>query len=389
MDPLSSSALLSTILRHDNKQTSYKIALLRAINDIVLSFPDLTALNRDVAVPLSALAAWWVAYYWPFVAPMEPIWQGPRARQGTGFRDDMAFREALTAFRIAWESVAGLARPADGFLIIQELRLPRKRATYPRAVIDAYDQAIRAICQTLEMPIRYAGPGQWTVFARPRRLAQLGSAVIGLPGAQAADRCVVIRSEIWRTFHQLSLWVEALSLHEWCLFTAGVRQDPSPPVERGAIYQLLTERPDNRRPLTWERNQIDVLILEGHTFVCPWTERALTTLGTYDVDHLVPLTVYPINELWNLVPVDSYFNQHVKRDRLPSTERLARALPHLAHSYELYERQPLLAIALAEDVALRFASVPHNGGPHSLPLAQAVIGFIDQVAIARNLARFG
>ena len=34
------SRTIATILRHDRKQNSYKLALIRAINDVVLSFPD-------------------------------------------------------------------------------------------------------------------------------------------------------------------------------------------------------------------------------------------------------------------------------------------------------------------------------------------------------------
>ncbi|MHC5833904.1 MAG: hypothetical protein ACYT04_000000102365, partial [Nostoc sp.] len=75
----SGSKIISTILKHDTKATSYKIALLRAINDVVLSFPDLRNLRADVAVPLRFLAQFWVAYYWPFVKPSEPILQGQRA----------------------------------------------------------------------------------------------------------------------------------------------------------------------------------------------------------------------------------------------------------------------------------------------------------------------
>lgn len=74
--------VISTILKHDNKQTSYKIALLRAINDIALSFPDLRSFDQDVAVPLKLLAQFWVAYYWPFVKPNQPILQGVRATLG-------------------------------------------------------------------------------------------------------------------------------------------------------------------------------------------------------------------------------------------------------------------------------------------------------------------
>jgi hypothetical protein len=67
MDYVGTGALLgstiSTILRHDTKVTSYKIALLRAINDVVLAFPDALSGDHDVAVPLGLLADHWIAYY--------------------------------------------------------------------------------------------------------------------------------------------------------------------------------------------------------------------------------------------------------------------------------------------------------------------------------------
>ena len=47
-----SHRIISTILRHDSKQTSYKIALLRALNDVVLAYPDVGRDGRDVVVPL-------------------------------------------------------------------------------------------------------------------------------------------------------------------------------------------------------------------------------------------------------------------------------------------------------------------------------------------------
>ena len=51
--------VISTILKHDSKVTSYKIALLRAINDVLLTCPDLRTYKSSkssVAVPLKLLA---------------------------------------------------------------------------------------------------------------------------------------------------------------------------------------------------------------------------------------------------------------------------------------------------------------------------------------------
>lgn len=63
------SRVIGTILKHDRKVTSYKLALIRAITDVVLSFPDAGTHGLPIAIPLRILAEYWVAYYWPFVDP--------------------------------------------------------------------------------------------------------------------------------------------------------------------------------------------------------------------------------------------------------------------------------------------------------------------------------
>ncbi len=378
--------VISTILKHDSKVTSYKIALLRAINDVVLSFPDMRSYGQHVAIPLRVLAEFWLAYYWPFVDPVMPIMQGPRATRDGILRNDMAFRTDLTAFRQIWQDIwGGISNPADGYFVINELRVTRRRAQYSRDVHRAYAQTLQRIARTIEMPIRYAGPGEWTVFDKPKRFDRLAG-VVPIPGTGPDDVCLVVDADLWQTFRELSLWVEALCIHEWSLFTERVQQVEGVEIDRGLAYVLLTTRPDNRRPLTWERNHIDLLLMEGCEFICPWTEQHITRRVPYDLDHLISVSVYPINELWNLVPSDPDFNSYRKRDRLPSSERLLRAQPHLALAYTNYEQSRELAQAMHDDVAVRFSVL--SPGSFAQGVAGAVVDFIASVASSRNLAQF-
>lgn len=157
---IGASQVISTILRHDSKVTSYKIALLRAINDVVLSFPDLNSYHQDVAVPLRLLAEYWVAYYWGFVASNQPISQGQRSERDGKLHNDMEFRPILSEFRRQWEEqTGGLSRAANGFVAIHELRIPRRRATYPPQLLATYQKTLKAIAKTIRTPIQYAGPG--------------------------------------------------------------------------------------------------------------------------------------------------------------------------------------------------------------------------------------
>lgn len=382
-------AVLRTILSYDRKVTSYKLALIRAINDVATAYPDCAAPDQDVAIPFWMLAEWWIAYYWPFVASTEPIFQGQRSQTSTNQRQDIGFRPALTALRQTWElTTRASSNPADGFIVRSELRLPRVQGEYAPTLRAAYQTARDAIMEALAYPIQYAGPAgeQWSVFSRPGRLVQLPPTVVAIPGTQPIDRCVRVPAMLWTTFRSMSRWIEALCIHEWCLFTERVSQD-TPSITRGMIYQLLTAHPENRRPLTWERNQIHILLTEGVTFHCPWTHQPITKGSTYDIDHLIPMALYPTNELWNLVPSDRAFNQRTKRDRLPSAETLVRALPYLEQTYRHYEELPSLTTALKEDVALRFG-LSSTTAPFPWTVAQRVTHFVEHLAEARTSDRF-
>ena len=152
------------------------------------------------------------------------------------------------------------------------------------------------------------------------------------------------------------------------------------------IYTLLTDRPNNRRPLTWERNQIEILMMEGRVFECPWTGRKLTAQN-YDLDHLLPLSAYPINELWNLVPADADFNRSKKRDRLPGAETLQTAKPRIAGAYLHYTNSQSLGPVLQQDALMRFnGKVATDDLPDSLSSCAAQ--FIEMIGSTRNLALF-
>lgn len=156
--------LLATILKHDSKTTSYKIALLRALNDLVLGHPDV-ALFSDVpvAVPLARLAEWWLAYYWSFADPDRPITQGRPAQRDGALRHYLSFRPALLELRRAWQLlIVGHGHPGDGYFLLTELRTPRRRAQYPDGLLAAYDRARQAVVTVLTMFLFYCcSPTHW------------------------------------------------------------------------------------------------------------------------------------------------------------------------------------------------------------------------------------
>ncbi len=207
--------VVGSILKHDRKVNSYKLALIRSINDVVLSHPDLADGGADVAVPISRLAQYWLAYYWPFADRRTAIFQGPRAVRNGTLANDMAFRPALTNLKALWEGHFGASRPSDGFLLVAELRVARIARNYPPELRRSFHAAVPAISKAVEQPIRYAGPGgtKHFVFPPPKPAAHWPNAV-RVPGTFPDEASVLVHGDLWTAFRDLSLWIEALSVHE-------------------------------------------------------------------------------------------------------------------------------------------------------------------------------
>lgn len=200
MPPMNPAAqAVGSILRIDTKVNSYKLALVRALNDVALSYPDLSGRGFDVCVPLRKLAEYWLAYYWQFVDTQDPIFQGPRARRRGVLANDMSFRPVLTGLRSAWGEHFGTARPSDGFLLVAELRVPRIAAGYPPELQRLFRIALTAVEKALAQSIRYAGPGGEThgVFPPPRPAADWPGAV-AVPGTSPDEPSVLVRADFGR-----------------------------------------------------------------------------------------------------------------------------------------------------------------------------------------------
>jgi hypothetical protein len=62
------------------------------------------------------------------------------------------------------------------------------------------------------MPIRHAGPSgsNWTVFSKPLKYADIYDKIIAIPGTNSQDKCLIINANLWQTFQEMSLWIEAL-----------------------------------------------------------------------------------------------------------------------------------------------------------------------------------
>ncbi len=70
---------------------------------------------------------------------------------------------------------------------------------------------------------------------------------------------------------------------------------------------------------------------------CVWSNHTLKN-GKFDIDHILPYSVWFNNDLWNLLPSDPKINSK-KSDKIPSPDLISRQGNVIIHYWDIYERK--------------------------------------------------
>ena len=336
--------LLRGIILNDDKSSTYKLGLLRAIARIADTAPALAFGRPDadvVDLPLGAVALNWLRMYLPLAAADLPQLPGNRGADRLGFAGD-AFRQLLAdrvagqdlriGARFTGERAAAVALAlADARTNIS--RMPANFIRYPNSEIPVFEAA----------PAR-APRFRDEIVVDAETLRSFGT--IGVPGP------------VWRTLQRLGAWVEPVLVGEWARLIRGFGLRMGRPVAPGEAEAVLCWL-DPARDTSLARVTARRLIDAGQPVHCVWTGKQLRA-DSLDIDHCLPWTAWPCGDLWNLFPARPSVNRYAKRDRLPSAGALCAAREGL----QSWWRQ---AWTSDEALAQRFwrevdAALPQEGG---------------------------
>lgn len=301
--------LIRGIVLNDEKSSTYKLGLLRAVAKIADGAPSLAVPARDgsdrVLVPMGCVALYWLRAYLPLVAAGLPQAPGNSGPDGLGFAGP-GFRALLALGVTAGDLRLGMrfAGPRADALVaaISEARrtilaMPARYTTYPNAGDPVF--------QGVGRPVRVRGP----VTLTPETLAAWG--YLSVPGP------------LWRTLLRLGAWVEPVLISEWARLIRGYAVRMGRVCEPGAVEAYLVWQ-EPARDTGLARLVAGRLAEAGTPPVCVWSGMPLR-LDALDIDHALPWSAWPCSDLWNLFPASRRVNQHEKRDRLPSALALAQA----------------------------------------------------------------
>ena len=344
---------IASILYHDKKVNTYKFALIRSLADVAVSY-KFESDDDNFYIPLNTLAYKWIAYYWPFMSDgaKKGVFQ---SQQQYGVQD-VTFRESLEKLKTNHrKSGQSCSFETDGFFYSDE---GNEKVSNEQS--ELLKRVISDLKRGLNQPIRYAKGGGVDSFF------------------QKETNHIVVKKDIFYTIRDHSLYIEALAVSEWAKW---IGEQPLSGLTSGEAFTVMTKLPEGRQSIQKYRK-----IFKGCDLVCPYSGRRLQDIDDdrFELDHVIPIAVYPINDLWNLIPVYGKFNSGVggKFDKIPVKELLYESVKIIGDIYEYYLNSNYSTLFKSQ-YELRLKTFGNKE-----ELANRAVGFIDAVAESRSVMRW-
>jgi 2-polyprenyl-3-methyl-5-hydroxy-6-metoxy-1,4-benzoquinol methylase len=281
---------LESILNRDRKVATYKLALIRALCEISIANYNQVIWERggSVRVPVKLIAEKWLYYYWPLIENHLFLPQIYGEREEGGIR--IAFRKSMEELTKQYCKKGGLS----GFTL--DLRSTSFDSETNKLVRHVFNKIKRTI---ITGPVTYAGSSIETgrMFEYVKK-----------------DRTIRFPASIWRELSLMNHWIKDAIILRWAELTSEISKKAIKPSE--VIDLLLSE------PLE-ERDVYDIrgFYQKEKNKECVWTGQTLKM--DFDIDHVIPFSLWRNNDLWNLLPCSSRINRE-KRDMLPSRNLIVK-----------------------------------------------------------------
>lgn len=334
--------LVRGIVLGDEKSSTYKLGLLRAIARIADQAPAAAVPAADqsdaVQIPLGLVGLFWVRMYLPLVRmglPQAPRNHGP---DGLGF------------------AKAGFRQLIGDDLDPSELRVGAifgpDRA---QAILAAVGEAVSTIIAMPANFTRFPASDKRVFDVARKRQAKCKGLSLDLPSLLAWGT-IVVPGHLWRALSRFGAWIEPMLIAEWGRLSRRYAERMSIVIPPGAAEAALGWRESFRTTAIARQAAERVSRAEG-SISCVWTGQRVQ-LARLDIDHCLPWSAWPCGDLWNLAPCDRRVNQHEKRDRLPSAQVFTESRERIIGWWQAaYLSDEALALRFGREVS---ASLPVN-----------------------------
>ncbi len=305
--------LLRHVILNDDKSSTYKLGLLRALCRMADGAAGLARRHDDefFSVPLGLVALTWIRLYKPLLEADLP--QNPK---NLGY-SHLGF--VRTGFR-KLGSVSNL-----------DLRVGMRFADQHAAALHlALGESARTVTR---MPARHItlGDGRPILPVHPATAPRRPPHLLVDEAYLRGFGEMLVPARMWQALQRHSVWIEPAIISEWSRLMQRYAASQGRSLEPGAIGAAMTWA-DPERDVRLARSEAGRLLEAGPLF-CVWSGKSVAP-SMLDLDHCIPWSVWPCSDLWNLMPTHRTVNQHEKRARLPGMELMHAAQDRIMSWWE-------------------------------------------------------
>ena len=309
------------IIERDSKATTYKFALLRAVIDIVQdNTPFINFRDNRVHFPTGLLIEKWLLYYYPILASPILI---PQINGDTRLAFEQDFLKVIQHY----ETVGGFS------VFYNDL----KNKGVPPEIRDDMAALIKKLKQTItRMPMKYIGRSLsnefYSIFQFTDHKQASRHGTYDLDAIIQSAGSFSIPMDYYEAFSLLGAFINGQDsiLFKWAEFS--VRASASALSVDKVVNEILKSPVTERDILDSKKLYRDALLQAGQIH-CVWTGAPIRQ---FDVDHVIPFSVWKNNELWNLLPSRPAVNNG-KRDKIPAPALIEKQEPLILQYWDIIQ----------------------------------------------------
>ncbi|MDB5004377.1 MAG: hypothetical protein JWQ34_2602 [Mucilaginibacter sp.] len=305
---------INQILARDSKSTTYKFALLRGTIDLIEdNSPFIIVKNDRAHFPLGLLIEKWLLYYYPLVA----------VPQING--------QAQLAFAAQLQRLVSFYELRGGFSAFYN---DLKNKGIPTELQPLFLALVRKLAATItQMPMKYIGNSIYNNYYGIYQYERGPSKRTTILDAEYLIRnfgTFSIPLDYYEAFQVLGSFITGQDaiLFKWAEFSVQASRQTL------SVTQVLNEvlkSPITARDIAESKALYKSILQTDGKVRCVWSGDTLTR---YDIDHIIPFTIWKNNDLWNLLPARPDLNNQ-KRDKIPSPTLIDNRRELITHYWEL------------------------------------------------------
>ncbi|RRO15315.1 HNH endonuclease domain-containing protein [Flavobacteriaceae bacterium 14752] len=294
---------ISKIIERDSKSTTYKFALLRGTIDIVQeNSPFISIVNNRVFIPTGLLIEKWLLYYYPILQSSTLI---PQINNSNKLAFELQFIELIKNY----ESRGGFSAFYNDL----------KNKGIPNDLNDLFFELAKKIRNTItKMPMKYIGRSvnqtYYSIYQYENKQRLKKSDAFDIEKLINGFGVFSIPIDYHEVFKLLGSFINGQDsiLFKWAEFSVNA-SNKNLSIEK--VISEVLKNPITERDILESKKLYKSVLEKKGTVYCVWTGKKISK---YDIDHVIPFTVWKNNDLWNLLPSSSTINRNNKRDKIPS-----------------------------------------------------------------------